>query len=208
MSATRVLVLYYSRSGCVAELARHVARGVEAAGAQAIVRTVAPLGSAGQAAAGDGAGPPYAEVSDLRNCDGILLGSPTRFGNMAAPLKHFLEQTSDLWLSGTLVNKPAGVFTSSTSAHGGQESTLLTMALPLVHHGMIWVGVPYTVAELFSTRGGGPYGASHVESAGTANEGSGPVLHEMEITIAKALGTRVATLAAHLKSLGSEAQRS
>jgi len=208
VSAARVLVLYYSRAGSVAELARHVARGVEAAGAQAVVRTVPPLGSASQAAAGRSDGPPYAEVEDLRNCDALLLGSPTRFGNMAAPLKHFLEQTSDIWLSGTLVNKPAGVFTSSASAHGGQESTLLTMALPLVHHGMIWVGVPYTVAELFSTRGGGPYGASHVEAGSFGNEATGPVLDEEEITIAKALGSRVATLAAHLRTLEAETQRS
>ena len=199
MSQPHILVLYYSRTGSVAELARHAARGVEAAGGAAVVRTVPPIGDRAEPADTD-TGPPYAEPDDLRNCAGLLLGSPTRFGNMAAPLKHFLEQTSDIWLSGGLVDKPAGVFTASNSAHGGQESTLLTMVLPLVHHGMIWVGVPYTVSELFTTTGGGgPYGASHVQVHDDAagNQGS-IVLTEQERRIAEALGTRVASFAARL----------
>lgn len=202
MSDAKILVLYYSRTGAVAELARHTARGVEAAGCEAIVRTVPPLGSPADASE---AGPPPAEADDLRDCDGLLLGSPTRFGNMAAPLKHFIEQTSDIWLSGSLVDKPAGVFTSSSSAHGGQESTLLTMALPLVHHGMIWVGVPYTVSELFTTKdGGGPYGASHVASEQAASPGDQAVLSADEASIAAALGKRVAVIASRIKRAGEE----
>jgi NAD(P)H dehydrogenase (quinone) len=188
----RILVLYYSRNGSTAELARHVARGIEAAGAEAVLRTVpsvAPEFEPRSAEIPD-EGPPYATIDDLRSCAGLVLGSPTRFGNMAAPLKHFLERTSDLWLSGSLVDKPAGVFTSSTSAHGGQESTLLTMALPLVHHGMIWVGVPYTSSALFTTRGGGgPYGASHVEAEWNA------AVSADEAGIAHELGRRVADVA-------------
>lgn len=195
MSPVRVLVLYYSRNGSTAELARHVARGIEAAGAEAVLRTVpsvAPEFEPRSPAIPD-AGPPYATIDDLRSCAGLVLGSPTRFGNMAAPLKHFLERTSDLWLSGSLVDKPAGVFTSSTSAHGGQESTLLTMALPLVHHGMIWVGVPYTSSALFATRsGGGPYGASHVDADWN------PEISADEAGIAHELGRRVADVARRL----------
>jgi len=197
VSAARVLVLYYSSTGAVAELARYVARGAEGAGAQAIVRTVPSLRTTVESP-GAATGPAFAQPDDLRSCDAIVLGSPTRFGNMAAPLKHFLEQTSDIWLSGGLVDKPAGVFTSSSSAHGGQESTLLTMVLPLVHHGMIWVGVPYTVGELFSTSsGGGPYGASHVAPESTRTR-SAPALSAAELTIARALGERVAGFAIRL----------
>jgi NAD(P)H dehydrogenase (quinone) len=135
-------------------------------------------------------GAPYAELRDLEECIGLALGSPTRFGNMAAPLKHFLDSTSELWLSGRLVDKPAGVFTSTSSAHGGQESTLLSMQLPLLHHGMVIVGVPYTEAALFETRtGGSPYGASHVATAWNTT------LSDDEATVAKALGARVARLA-------------
>jgi len=191
----RILVLYYSRNGSTAELARHVARGVEAAGAEAVLRTVPSVAPEFEPRSADipDAGPPYATVDDLRSCAGLVLGSPTRFGNMAAPLKHFLERTSDLWLSGGLVDRPAGVFTSSTSAHGGQESTLLTMALPLVHHGMIWVGVPYTSNALFATRsGGGPYGASHIDA--DWNAGISPD----EANIAHALGRRIADVARRL----------
>jgi NAD(P)H dehydrogenase (quinone) len=138
-------------------------------------------------------GPPYATHDDLAQCNALLLGSPTRFGNMAAPLKHFLDSTSALWLSGALADRPAGVFTSSTSAHGGQESTLLTMVLPLVHHGMLWVGIPYTESALFATQtGGSPYGASHVDLSG------GEGLSEHERQIAKALGRRVAQIALRL----------
>jgi NAD(P)H dehydrogenase (quinone) len=197
VSSTRVLVLYYSRTGAVAELARHVARGVESAGAEAIVRTVPSLNTPDDASEG----PPYADPDELRSCDALLLGSPTRFGNMAAPLKHFLEQTSDIWMSGGLVDKPAGVFTSSSSAHGGQESTLLTMVLPLVHHGMLWVGVPYTVSELFTTNdGGGPYGASHVDAEQSSLSRSEADLSDTERKIAAALGRRVAVIAGQLKT--------
>jgi NAD(P)H dehydrogenase (quinone) len=191
----RILVLYYSRSGSTAELARHVARGIEAAGADAVVRTVPSVTPEFESRGSEipVQGPPYATVDDLRECAGLVLGSPTRFGNMAAPLKYFLEQTSDLWLSGTLVDKPAGVFTSSSSAHGGQESTLLTMALPLVHHGMIWVGVPYTSSALFSTQaGGGPYGASHLHNDRNLE------LSADETRIAHDLGHRVADIALRL----------
>jgi NAD(P)H dehydrogenase (quinone) len=191
-------VLYYSRTGTVAELARHAARGVEAAGAEALVRTVPSLSSGNAAAA---SGPPHVRSEELRNCDGLLLGSPTRFGNMAAPLKYCLEQTSDIWLSGALVDKPAGVFTASSSAHGGQESTLLTMILPLVHHGMIWVGLPYTVNALFTTRdGGGPYGASHVDRSSESAAADLPQLSATERQIAEALGARVARVAVRLRS--------
>lgn len=203
MIPARVLVLFYSRTGTIAELARHVARGVAGAGAEAVVRTVPSWGRATAAPVPE-SGPAYAQPDDLRHCDGLVLGSPTRFGNMAAPLKHFLEQTSDIWLSGGLVDKPAGVFTASSSAHGGQESTLLTMALPLVHHGMIWIGVPYTVAELFSTTtGGGPYGASHVASGSTQSPEAAPTLSPDEVNIARALGERVARFAIRLRTSSS-----
>ena len=192
MTETVILVLYYSRGGRTAALARHAARGVESAGAVARLRTVPPVTSATAAALPPvpADGPPYVELDDLVAADGLLLGSPTRFGNMAAPLKHFLDSTSELWLAGRLVDKPAGVFTSTSSAHGGQESTLLSMQLPLLHHGMLIVGVPYTEAALFETRtGGSPYGASHLASPwNTAVSGD-------EATVAKVLGARVARLA-------------
>ena len=152
-----ILVLYYSRHGATAELARQVARGVESApGARARVRTVPPVAATTTASepAVPADGPPYATDEDLRDCDGLLLGSPTRFGNMAAPLKHFLDQTSSLWLDGTLVDRPAAAFTSTQTQHGGQESTLLSMLLPLLHHGMVYVGLPFTEAALTSTRAG------------------------------------------------------
>lgn len=190
-----VLILYYSRKGTTAALARHAARGVESAGAEARIRTVPAVSPTSEAVEPPipPDGPPYATHADLEDCDALLLGSPTRFGNMAAPLKHFLDSTSTLWLAGALAGRPAGVFTSSTSAHGGQETTLLTMALPLVHHGMLLVGVPYTEQALFETRtGGSPYGASHV-----AGEGGGE-LSEHEQRIAKALGRRVAEVAQRL----------
>jgi NAD(P)H dehydrogenase (quinone) len=188
----QILVLYYSRGGRTAALALHAARGVESAGAIARLRTVPPVAATTTARAPPvpGEGPPYAELGDLAETDGLLLGSPTRFGNMAAPLKHFLDSTGELWLSGALVDKPAGVFTSSSSPHGGQESTLLSMQLPLLHHGMIVVGVPYTEAALFATRtGGSPYGASHLAAQWHA------ALSPDEIAVAKALGARVARLA-------------
>jgi NAD(P)H dehydrogenase (quinone) len=192
-----ILVLYYSRQGSTAALARQVCRGVESvAGLQARLRTVPPVSAATerQIAAVPEAGPPYATHEDLVECCGLVLGSPTRFGNMAAPLKFFLDGTSAQWLSGALVGKPAAVFTSTQTLHGGQESTLLSMMLPLLHHGMVLVGLPFTERGLHDSRGGGtPYGASHV----VENSGQGE-LSEAERELAQALGARVATLASRL----------
>jgi NAD(P)H dehydrogenase (quinone) len=192
-----ILVLYYSRGGRTAALARHAARGVESAGAIARLRTVPAVATTTTASDPPvpNDGPPYAELADLVEADGLLLGSPTRFGNMAAPLKHFLDSTSELWLAGTLADRPAGVFTASSSAHGGQESTLLSMTLPLLHHGMLIVGVPYTEAALFDTRtGGSPYGATHLATAWNT------ALSKDEIAIAHALGARVARIATRLRA--------
>jgi len=193
-----VLVLYYSRDGAVRQLAQRVARGVERVpGLRACLRTVPPVAPVTEVAAPPvpDEGAPYATHDDLLRCAGLVLGSPTRFGNMAAPVKHFLDGTGALWASGALVGKPAGVFTSSASQHGGQESTLLSMMVPLLHHGMLLVGLPYTESALASTRGGGtPYGASHV--AGPA--GDLPLSAE-EATLATALGRRVAEIAARLR---------
>ena len=192
-----ILVLYYSRGGSVARLARQVARGVgEVAGMQARLRTVPPVVTEMQVAAPpvpeDGA--PYVARSDLAECVGLLLGSPTRFGNMAAPLKHFIDGLGAEWASGTLAGKPAGVFTSTSTMHGGQESTLLSMMLPLLHHGCVVAGIPYTEPLLSSTRGGGtPYGASHV--AGNCDEIQ-PT--DDEAALARVLGKRIATLASRL----------
>lgn len=197
MTAPTILVLYYSRGGRTAALARHAARGVESAGAIARLRTVPPVAATTQVAAPPvpADGPPYAELDDLVQADGLLLGSPTRFGTMAAPLKHFLDTTGELWLAGRLVDKPAGVFTASASAHGGQESTLLAMLLPLLHHGMIAVGVPYTQTALFDTRtGGSPYGATHLAAPWNT------ALSKDESEVAKALGERVARLAKSLRA--------
>ena len=192
-----ILVLYYSRGGSVANLARHVARGVgEIAGMSARLRTVPPVAAVTQVAAPPepDEGAPYVTRQDLAECAGLLLGSPTRFGNMAAPLKHFIDGLGAEWASGTLVDKPAGVFTSTSTMHGGQESTLLSMMLPLLHHGCVVAGIPYTEPLLSSTRGGGtPYGASHV--AGNRDEIQ-PT--EDEAALARALGKRIATLASRL----------
>jgi NAD(P)H dehydrogenase (quinone) len=192
---TEVLVLYYSRHGATAELARHVGRGVESVpGVTSRLRTVPPVAPTTTASdpAVPESGPPYATHEDLAQCDGLVLGSPTRFGNMAAPLKHFLDGTASLWLNGALDRKPAGVFTSTTSLHGGQESTLLTMMLPLLHHGMYLVGIPYTEPALGrTTTGGSPYGASHF-----AHQGGPPArLSDDERELAQALGRRIAELA-------------
>ena len=190
-----VLVVYYSRDGSTAELARHACRGIESiAGASATLRTVPPVSASSEAAprALPEQGPPYATVDDLRRADALLLGSPTRFGNMAAPLKYFLDSTSSLWLDGALAGKPAAVFTATQTMHGGQETTLLSMMLPLLHHGMLLVGLPYTERALSTTRAGGsPYGASHV--AGVQQD-----LTEDERVLAQALGKRVAQLAVTL----------
>jgi NAD(P)H dehydrogenase (quinone) len=194
-----ILILYYSRQGSTAALARQVCRGVESlAGMRARLRTVAPLKTTIERMDPEvpNEGPPYATHDDLIACSGLILGSPTRFGNMAAPLKHFLDGTSALWLSGALANKPAAVFTSTQTMHGGQESTLLSMMLPLLHHGMYLVGLPYTESGLSDTRSGGtPYGASHVAAA----SGQG-ALSEHERALALALGARVAALAMRLES--------
>lgn len=192
-----ILVLYYSRGGSVARLARHVARGVgEVAGMDARLRTVPPVAPVTQVAAPPvpEEGAPYATVQDLLDCAGLVLGSPTRFGNMAAPLKHWLDGLGAEWASGTLVDKPAAVFTSTATMHGGQEATLLSMQLPLLHHGCLIVGLPYTEPALNATRTGGtPYGASHY--AGLQDD---PQPSEDEAQLARALGQRVARLAARL----------
>jgi len=193
-----ILVLYYSRHGATLAMARQIARGIEAVpGVQARLRTVpavSPTIEATQPAVPDD-GAPYATSADLRECAGLVLGSPTRFGNMAAPLKYFIDGTSDLWLSGTMVGKPAAVFTSTGSLHGGNESTLLTMMLPLLHHGMLLVGLPYSEPALSATETGGtPYGASHVAGTG----GKPRPLSKDEIALCQALGKRVAETAAKL----------
>ncbi len=194
-----ILVLYYSRYGATAEMARQVCRGVESAnGARARLRTVPAVSAVSEAVADSipPSGPIYATHDDLKECAGLILGSPTRFGNMAAPLKYFLEGTGSLWLSGTLAGKPAGVFTSTSSLHGGQETTLLSMMLPLLHHGMLIVGIPYTQRELMETSGGGtPYGPSHV-----AGVNSDRILSDMEKRLCQALGARVADTAYKLLS--------
>lgn len=195
---TRILILYYSRTGNVREMAKWIARGVEKhKGAEAFLRTVPAVAPVTEVAAPSipDDGSIYATVDDLKNCDGLILGSPTRFGNMAAPMKHFLDGTGGLWMSGALIDKPAGVFTSTSSLHGGQESTLLSMALPLLHHGMLFAGIPYSEAALTQTRGGGtPYGASHL-----AGGDSKRPLDEHEIALCQALGERIARLAHSLK---------
>jgi NAD(P)H dehydrogenase (quinone) len=195
---TDILVVYYSRNGSTAALARQICRGVESAGAVAKLRSVAPVSAESDrpVTAVPDAGAPYATLDELRTADGVILGSPTRFGNMAAPLKHFLDQSSALWLQGSLVDKPAAVFTSTQSMHGGQESTLLSMMLPLMHHGMVIVGLPYSEKTLSTTHAGGsPYGASHVAAVAIDGE-----LSKDEITLAQALGRRVAALALRLRA--------
>ncbi len=194
-----ILVLYYSRNGSVAALARQIARGVERVpGMRCRLRTVPPVAPVTTVAAPPepDAGAPYVQREDLAECAGLILGSPTRFGNMAAPLKHFLDTTAAEWVSGALVGKPAAVFTSTSTQHGGQESTLLSMFLPLLHHGMLLVGIPFTEPELSSTRSGGsPYGASHV--AGADND---PAPSEEEKRLARVLGERLARVAAKLSA--------
>lgn len=195
---TEILIVYYSRQGATAELARQAARGVAAvSGCTATVRTVPALSAESERPVKPvpDAGAPYATLDDLRRCDGLLLGSPTRFGNMAAPLKYFLDGTSSLWLDGSLSGKPAGVFSSSQTLHGGQESTLLTMTLPLLHQGMLIVGIPFTERAVSHTRTGGtPYGATHVSGMATQPG----ALSDDEIALAQALGKRVAEVAAGL----------
>ena len=193
-----ILVLYYSRHGSVANLAAQVCRGINSVdGAAARLRTVPPVTAENGPRLPEVPtdGPPYASSADLSGCAGLVLGSPTRFGNMAAPLKHFLDGTGTEWLSGTLSGKPAGLFTSTSSLHGGQESTLLSMALPLLHHGMVLVGVPFTEQALTDTRtGGSPYGATHFAPTSAAS-----TLSDDEIRIARHLGRRVAEAALRLQ---------
>ena len=193
-----ILVLYYTRRGALREMANQLARGIESGGAQARVRTVPDLSPVADLGRPEPAvpdeGPPYATLEDLTDCIGLALGSPTRFGNMAAPLKYFLDSTSPLWLSGALVGKPAAVFTSTASLHGGQESTLLSMMLPLLHHGMLVVGLPYSESALMRTASGGtPYGASHVAGA----QSDRPITDD-EAGLCRALGKRLARTALKL----------
>lgn len=194
-----ILVLYYSRYGATAGMAQHIARGVESVpGMHARLRTVPAVSTAITALEESvpPAGPPYASHEDLQDCAGLILGSPTRFGNMAAPLKHFFDSTGALWLTGVLAGKPAGVFTSTSSLHGGQETTLLSMMLPLLHHGMLMVGIPYTQTQLMETSDGGtPYGPSHL-----AGINSDRKLSETEKQLCRALGTRVADVARRLQA--------
>src|SRR5574340_87748 len=194
-----ILVLYYSRYGATAEMARHVCRGVESiTGVHARLRTVPAVSTVVETRESDvpADGPPYGTHEDLKQCAGLILGSPTRFGNMAAPLKYFFDSTAGLWLSGVLAGKPAGVFTSTSSLHGGQETTLLSMMLPLLHHGMLIVGLPYTERGLMETSSGGtPYGPSH-----HAGLNSDRKLEDTEKQLCQALGARVADVAKRLRS--------
>lgn len=194
MADAYVLVLYYSRNGSTATMAQQVARGIELVeGMSARLRTVPPVSASNEKTEAEipETGPLYCEPEDLSGCSGLVLGSPTRLGNMAAPLKYFIDQTSALWLSGALIDKPAAVFSSTSSMHGGQESTLLSMMLPLLHHGMIITGIPYSESGLMTTTSGGtPYGASHWGGADNRRE-----LDDVEAGLCRALGQRVAGLA-------------
>lgn len=195
---SKILVLYYSRHGSVKKMAQYIARGVESVpGMEAVIRTVPPVSPTTEATEPGvpETGAPYVTLEDLKNCDGLALGSPTRFGNMAASMKYFLDSASSLWLSGSLVGKPAAVFTSTASLHGGQETTLISMMLPLMHLGFILLGIPYTEADLNTTStGGSPYGASHH----TGHTGKNP-LSEEEQRLCFALGKRLAETAGKLK---------
>lgn len=194
----KILVLYYSRYGAVKQMAQYVARGVESvANMEAIIRTVPPVSPTTESTESPipESGAPYATLDDLKNCDGLALGSPTRFGNMAAPMKYFLDSASSLWLSGSLVDKPASVFSSSASLHGGQETTLISMMLPLMHLGFIIAGIPYTESDLNTTSSGGtPYGATHH----TGHTGKNPISEE-EQRLCVAMGKRLAEMALKLK---------
>ncbi len=194
-----ILVLYYSRHGSTRKLAELIAQGIDSIpGCEARLRTVPAVSTVAEATEPEipQQGAPYVELRDLEECAGVALGSPTRFGNMAAPLKYFLDGTSTQWLSGTLAGKPACVFTSTGSIHGGQEATLLSMMIPLLHHGMLVLGLPYTNPELMTTVSGGtPYGASHWSGAG----GSNPISEDTRL-LAVALGRRLAQTASRLRS--------
>ncbi len=194
MARPYILVLYYSRTGATAKLAQNIARGIEKVdGIEARIRTVPPVSTTCEAVDKPvpDEGAPYASIEDLKQCAGLALGSPTRFGNMAAPMKYYIDGTSSLWLSGSLVNKPACVFSSSASMHGGQETTLISMMLPLMHQGMMILGLPYTEPELTTTQSGGtPYGITHVAGGDNKNP-----LSEEEIILAKQMGLRLARTA-------------
>ena len=197
MSSPYVLVLYYSRHGATAQMAKQIARGVELSGLEARLRTVPSVSPDTQASQPEvpDEGAPYVSLNDLKNCSALALGSPTRFGNMAAAMKYFLDGTSNLWMTGELVGKPAGVFTSTASLHGGQESTLLSMMLPLLHHGMLLCGLPYSESALLQTQGGGtPYGPSHF-----AGSDGKRALDEHETALCRALGQRLGNLAKQLE---------
>lgn len=196
MSEPYILVLYYSVNGATENMAQQIARGIEKTGIEARLRTVPKVSTECAAVAAEvpDSGAVYCTEEDLRQCSGLILGSPTRFGNMAAPLKYFLDGTSSQWLNGSLVDKPAAVFTSTGSMHGGQESTLITMMIPLLHHGMIITGIPYSEEALMKTQTGGtPYGASHLASSEKKSQ-----LSDDETTLCQALGQRVATIAKQL----------
>lgn len=192
-----ILVLYYSRGGTTAKMAQTIAQGVElVSGIEARIRTVPAISANCEATESSipNEGAIYCSEDDLKHCSGLVMGSPTRFGNMAAPLKYFIDNTSNLWMTGKLVNKPAGVFTATSSLHGGQETTLMSMALPLIHHGMLYCGIPYTESSLLHTESGGtPYGASHW----SGNEGERP-LSEHEVKLCQAQGQRIASIALSL----------
>ncbi len=195
-----VLILYYSRTGSIANIAKYISRGVESiSGIEARLRTVPSVSPTCEATEADipNDGAPYVSLEDLKNCSGLALGSPTRFGNMAAPLKYFIDSTSSMWLAGDLVGKPACVFSSTASMHGGQETTLISMMLPLIHHGMLLLGLPYTEPVLSSTQTGGtPYGMTHV--SGQENNSN---LSKDEILLAKHLGERIASYALKLQKI-------
>jgi NAD(P)H dehydrogenase (quinone) len=195
-----ILVIYYSRHGSIASLARAICHGIESVeNCSARLRTVPDVSPDTEATEDSipAAGPPYASLQDLEECDGIIMGSPAYFGNMASAMKYFIDSTSSLWLSGGLVDKPAAVFTSSSSHHGGQESTLISMMLPLLHHGAILVGIPYTEEQLNTTQtGGAPYGASHI-----AGQGNDYPVSDDEKQLCKALGKRVAKIALMSKNI-------
>ena len=191
-TAPYILVLYYSRNGHVRKLAEEIAQGVEAGGMEARLRTVPAVSTVCEATQEDipDSGDIYCSEEDLANCSGLLMGSPTRFGNMAAPLKYFIDGTAGLWMNGSLINKPAGVFASTSSMHGGQESTLLSMMVPLLHHGMVVAGIPYSEPSLHSTMSGGtPYGATHVENDNLSTD---------EKNLCQTQGKRIAMLATQL----------
>lgn len=194
----KILVLYYSRFGATREMAELVSDGVENAGGEAVIRTVpavSPVSEASESAIPD-SGAIYCSEQDLIDCDGLILGSPTRFGNMAAPMKYFLDGTGSIWMSGQLIDKPAGVFTSASSMHGGQETTLITMMIPLLHQGMLISGLPYSESALSETvTGGTPYGVSHLAGSKSDNP-----LSEHEVQLCRALGSRIARIASKMGS--------